>query len=146
MAGRHSNRDPRWPLGVLRSAAEVAVGRQWRVPRHNGVGIARLVGTLAENPAAAWDRQLPAGSSTAASRQIKISGRPSGLGRFGIVVRAVATTGDNVNKQNAARSALSRPQPVGPIDSFDRAKVRSPDGRAVHCQYWDARTRRALRD
>ena len=68
------------------------------------------------------------------------------LYRFGTVVRAVASTGDNVNKQNAARSALSRPQPVGPIDSFDRAKVRSPDGRAVHCQYWDARTRRALRD
>ena len=68
------------------------------------------------------------------------------LARVGTVVRAVATTGDNVNKQNAARSALSRPQPVGPIDSFDRAKVRSPDGHAVHCQYWDARTRRALRD
>ena len=74
------------------------------------------------------------------------STRRAAFGRFGTVVRAVATTGDNVNKQNTTRPVLSRPQPVGPIDSFDRAKVRSPDGHAVHCQYWDARTRRALRD
>jgi len=29
--------------GILRSAAEVAVGRHWRVLRHNSVGMARMV-------------------------------------------------------------------------------------------------------
>ena len=29
--------------GVLRSPVEVSVGRHWRVPRHNSVGMARMV-------------------------------------------------------------------------------------------------------
>src|SRR5450631_1500646 len=42
--------------------------------------------------------------------------------------------------------ALSRRPLAGPVYGFDRAKARSPDGRAIHRRYWDERTRRALRD
>jgi hypothetical protein len=53
-----------------------------------------------------------------------------------VCLRAVPTTFEIIGLRPLA----------GSVDGFDRAKEHSPDGRAIHCQYWDARTRQALRD